>query len=75
MVDRLLHGRRCLAWQPEGSVQPGDLDQEELLMTLGDVLTEVASGHLDGHRCPVCAGGTLLCGDADGKIVRVTVPS
>ena len=49
-------------------MQPSDLDPEELLMMLGDVLTQVASGHPDGHRCPVCENADLECREVDGKI-------
>lgn len=63
-----------LAATAEVRVQPSDLDQEELLMMLGDVLTQVASGHLDDHRCPICENGELVCSDADGKLT-VRCPS
>ncbi len=49
-------------------VQPSDLDQEELLMTLGDVLTQVAAGHTDGHRCPICENAELSCTEAHGEV-------
>lgn len=52
----------------EGRVQPSDLDQDELLMMLADVLTDVAAGHEDGHRCPVCQGADLDCKHEDGHV-------
>ncbi len=58
----------------EVCVQPNDLDQEELLMMLGDVLTEVAAGHAEGHRCPVCENAELACSEDGGKVV-VRCPS
>ena len=54
-------------------MQPNDLDQEELLMMLGDVLTQVASGHAEGHRCPVCENAELVC-SADGGKITVRCP-
>jgi hypothetical protein len=57
-----------LAKQGEVRMLPGDLDQEELLMMLGDVLTQVASGHPEGHRCPVCSDSDLICDESDGKV-------
>ena len=56
----------ALLW--EVRMRPSDLDQEELLMMLGDTLTQVASGHPDGHRCPVCETAELNCSEADGKV-------
>ena len=49
-------------------MQPSDLDEEELLMMLSDVLTQVAAGQTEGHRCPVCDGADLLCQESDGHV-------
>ena len=45
---------------------PADYDQEELLMMLQDALTAVSAGRTEGHRCPVCDRGNLVC-EADGE--------
>ena len=42
----------------------GAWDDEETMMALADVLTEVASGRVDGHRCPRC-DKALDCNEDD----------
>lgn len=49
-------------------------DEEELLMELQDVLTMVAAGRTDGHKCPFGQDVTLDCQDDDGW-ARVRCPS
>ena len=49
-------------------MRPQDLDPEELLMTLSDVLTDVAAGRLEGHRCPICQGADLVCAEDHGEV-------
>ncbi len=54
-------------------MRPADYDQEELLMMLQDALTAVAAGRTEGHPCPVCGRGNLVCEGDDGW-VKVTCP-
>jgi len=48
--------------------------EEEILMALQDVLTEVAAGRSDGHKCPFGQDAALDCDYSDGW-VRVGCPS
>lgn len=46
------------------------LDEEEILMELQDVLTQVAAGRVDGHGCPFSPDVALTC-EWDEGWVRV----
>jgi ribosomal protein L37AE/L43A len=49
-------------------VDPNEWDDEETMMALSDVLTQVAAGRTDNHECPRCGRGKLSCSEDDGWI-------
>ena len=47
------------------------VDAEEAQMILQSILEDVVNGRLEGHLCPFCRQGDLLC-EHDNGFVRVS---
>jgi len=47
------------------------LSQEELQSMLWDILEECINGRTEGHKCPMCSGGALVCTVEEDVKVRM----
>jgi len=50
------------------------VDAEEAQLVLQSILEDVVNGRLEGHLCPFCQRGDLLC-EHDAGFVRVSCAS
>jgi hypothetical protein len=52
-------------------MEPDKLSPEDLQSILWDITEECINGRTEGHKCPFCTEGSLVCTVVEGVSIRL----